>query len=205
MDAENSPTIVRPGRQRSTSHAELSHISLQLFIEHGFDKTTVDEVAAAAGIGRRTLFRYFPSKNDLPWGDFAAGLVHLRDFLDALPEDMPLFDALLEAVVDFNRFPDEEIVYHRERMDLLLNVPTLVAHSTLRYVEWRQVIAEYTARRLGMPADSLEPQAIAYAVLGLCLASYEQWLKHDDADLSLLLREAFASVGDLVVAGRERR
>ena len=56
----------RVGRAPATTHGELSHVALALFLERGFDHTTVDDIAAAAGISRRTLFRYFPSKNDLP-------------------------------------------------------------------------------------------------------------------------------------------
>jgi mycofactocin system transcriptional regulator len=181
----------RLGRQPSTSHAELSHIALTMFIERGFDNTTVDDIAAAAGIGRRTFFRYFSSKNDLPWGDFEALLADMRRFLHELPEEMPLVEALRVAVIQFNRLPAEELTYHRRRMELLLNVPTLVAHSTLRYAAWRQVVAEYAAERLGVAEDGLEPQAIAWAYLGVSLSAYEQWLKHDDADLPQLLSDAF--------------
>ena len=197
MDAakEANLTPTRPGRQRSTSRAELSHIALKLFIEHGFDRTTVDDIAAAAGIGRRTLFRYFASKNDLPWGDFDAGLEGMRQFLRKLPADMPLMDALCAAVIEFNRFPSEEIPYHRERMELLLTVPALVAHSTLRYSAWRRVVAEYAAQRLDLAEDSLEPQAIAWTFLGISLSAYEQWLKHDDADLVELLDAALHMLG----------
>ena len=197
MDApkEVDPPATRPGRQRSTSRAELSHIALQLFIEHGFDQTTVDDIAAAAGIGRHTLFRYFASKNDLPWGDFDAGLEGMRQFLRKLPADLPLMDALCAAVIEFNRFPSEEIPYHRERMELLLTVPALVAHSTLRYGAWRRVVAEYASHRLGVAEDSLEPQAIAWTFLGISLSAYEQWLKHDDADLLELLDAALHMLG----------
>ena len=62
--------------------------------------------------------------------------------------------------------------------------------------EWRQVIAEFVAERLRQPADALEPQAIAWACLGLSLASYEQWLSHADADLLVLIDEAFRKMGD---------
>ncbi|HET6302350.1 mycofactocin system transcriptional regulator [Microbacterium sp.] len=181
----------RMGRAPVTTHGELSHLALGLFLERGFDKTTVDDIVRAAGIGRRTFFRYFASKNDLPWGDFDRLLDEMRAHLAAMPDDIPLMDALREAVVDFNRFPDEELTFHRERMWLLLNVPSLVAHSTLRYASWRQVIAEYVARRLGVGIDSLTPQAIAWSCLGLCLAAYEQWLAHDDADLLELLDASF--------------
>lgn len=180
----------RTGRQPSTSRAEVSHVALQLFLERGFDGTTVDDIAAAAGIGRRTLFRYFASKNDLPWGDFEALLERMRGFLRALPADMPVLEALGAAVIEFNRLPEEEIPYHRERMQLLLNVPTLVAHSTLRYESWRQVVAEYAAGRLGVAEDSLEPQALGWILLGVSLSAYQQWLKHEDADLPALISSA---------------
>jgi len=52
-----------PGRRRATSRAELEQAAFALFAVRGFDATTVDEIAAAAGIGRRTFFRYFPSSS----------------------------------------------------------------------------------------------------------------------------------------------
>ena len=196
------PTAEAPrlGRQPSTSHAELSHLALELFIEKGFDATTVDEIAASAGIGRRTFFRYFASKNDLPWGDFDALLGSLRDFLAGLPAELPLVDALRLAVIEFNRFPHEEVPYHRRRMSLLLNVPTLVAHSTLRYASWRRVIAEFAAARLGLDENDLEPQVIAWTALAVSLSAYEEWLKHDDTELTVLLDSAFRMLGDTFAA-----
>lgn len=181
----------RIGRAPATTHGELSHIALTLFLDRGFEQTTIEDIVRAAGIGRRTFFRYFASKNDLPWGDFDTLLAGMRAHLASLPRDIPLADALRAAVVEFNRYPDEELPYHRDRMRLLLNVPTLLAHSTLRYTEWRQVVADYVAGRRDEPVDALEPQAIAWACLGLCLAAYEQWLAHEDADLLQLLSDAF--------------
>jgi len=185
----------RIGRAPVTTHGELGHIALTLFLERGFDQTTVDDIAAAAGIGRRTLFRYFPSKNDLAWGDFDALLMRMREHLASIPDSVPLMEALRQAAVEFNRFPDEERSYHRKRMALLLTVPSLVAHSSLRYESWRQVVAEYVSGRCGEPVDGLTAQSIAWACLGLCLASYEQWLAHEDADLLELLDTAFARLG----------
>ena len=194
---EQFPSRTRLGRQPSISHAELSRIALELFSENGFESTTVDAVALAAGIGRRTLFRYFPSKNDLPWGDFDSGLKQMRDFLSSSPAEVPLVKALTAAVIEFNRFPAEVLTLHRERMHLLLNVPTLAAHSTLRYAAWRQVIAEFSSARLGVPVDSIAPQTIGRVFLGASLAAYEQWLKHEDADLVTLLASAFAELEEV--------
>lgn len=184
-------TSSRIGRAPATTHGELSTIALQLFLERGYDATTVEDIASAAGIGRRTLFRYFPSKNDLPWGDFDALLSMMREHLQDLRPDIPVMEALREAIIEFNRFPPEQIALHRERMRLLLEVPALVAHSSLRYQDWRTAVAEYVARRVGGVATDLEPQAVAWACLGLCLAAYQEWLQHEDEDLLVLIDRAF--------------
>jgi mycofactocin system transcriptional regulator len=183
------------GRKRITSPIELEHIAFELFAERGFERTTIDDIATAAGIGRRTFFRYFPSKNDLAWGSFDDELVHMHARFRASPPELPLMDALRKVVVDFNRIPADETGWHRRRMSLILNVPALQAHSTLRYADWRRVVAEFAASRLGVPADSLMPQAISHAALGVAVAAYEQWLADPDAELTPLLDVALRELG----------
>lgn len=180
--------------RRATSVAELTDVGLRLFFERGFDETTVDDIAAAAGIGRRTFFRYFASKNDLPWGDFDAMVAQLRADLAAAGDEVPMTEVLRRAVIAFNRVPREEIAHHRQRMQLLLRVPTLLAHSTLRYEEWRAAIAEYAGRRLGAPPDSLRPQVVAWTYLAVTLAAYEEWLRDPEADLDDVLDRALTHV-----------
>lgn len=183
------------GRRRVTSHAELEHIAFGLFDRNGFEQTTVDDIAAAAGIGRRTFFRYFPSKNDVPWGQFDVELGKMRSRLKACPPDVPLMDAIREALVDFNHVEPEQIPWHRRRMRLILRVPALIAHSTLRFADWRDVIAEFAAERTGTRPDDLAPRAIAQAVLGVAIAAYDRWLDDEDADLGFLLDSAMRELG----------
>jgi hypothetical protein len=71
-----------------------------------------------------------------------------------------------------------------------LRVPTLFAHSTLRFTAWREVIAEFVAERTGLRPGELAPQAIAHAVLGVAVAAYEHWLDDQSADLGALLDAA---------------
>jgi TetR/AcrR family transcriptional regulator, regulator of mycofactocin system len=198
MPAESDNGRPRLGRAPSTTHAEISHTALLMFMDRGFDQTTVDDIAKEAGIGRRTFFRYFPSKNDLPWGHFDDLLDRMRAHLASLPDDLPLMEQLRQAILEFNRVPESESAYHRRRMELLLHVPTLVAHSTLRYASWRQVVAEHVALRLELPEDDLIPQTIAWTCLGVCLAAYEQWLGNEDSTLLELLDEAFLLVDERI-------
>src|SRR6201997_1499590 len=184
-----------PGRRRVTSREELEETAFALFAARGFEATTVDEIAAAAGIGRRTFFRYFPSKNDIPWGAFERELERMRARLRAVPADVPVMDAIREALVDFNRVDAAQVPLHRRRMELILRVPALFAHSTLRFTAWREVIAEFVAARTGQRTGQLAPQAIAHAVLGVAVAAYEHWLDDVSADLGALLDDGMRQLG----------
>jgi TetR/AcrR family transcriptional regulator, regulator of mycofactocin system len=184
------------GRRPATTRAEIEHVALDLFARNGFEATTVDDVAEAAGIGRRTFFRYYASKNDVPWGEFDATLERMRAFLVALPADLALMDALRTAVLDFNRLEPGEEPWHRQRMALILRVPALQAHSMLKYREWRQVVAEYAAARLALPATDLVPQALGWSALGVAIAAYECWLESDGADLAGLLDAGYRRLAE---------
>ncbi|MCU1692336.1 MAG: mycofactocin system transcriptional regulator [Frankiales bacterium] len=192
MPDDPRPTA-RPGRPAVTSRSELEQVALGLFRERGFEATTVDDLAEAAGIGRRTFFRYYASKNDVVWGDFETGLAELRRHLDE-DEGRPLLEALRRGVLAFNTVPVEHLEDHRQRMALILHVPALQAHSTLRYAAWRAVVADYAARRLAQPASSLLPQLVGHTCLGAALTAYEQWLADRESDLTALLDEALSAL-----------
>ena len=178
-----------PGRRPSTTRARISAIAIDLFTDHGFEETSVDDIAAAAGIARRTLFRYYPSKNAIAWGDFDDHLAGMRDHLAALPETIGLADALRSSLIAFNRLDPHEIPGHRRRMALLLTVPALQAHSMLMYAGWREVVADYVAQVTGARPTDHHPQTVAWLLLGVALAAYGQWLTDDDADLEHLLAQ----------------
>ncbi|NEC90246.1 mycofactocin system transcriptional regulator [Streptomyces sp. SID12501] len=187
-DAREGTT--RTGRPRVTSRAALERLGFELFAQQGFDATTVDDIAAAAGIGRRTFFRYFASKNDLVWGDFEDQLVRLEHLLAATDPAAPMMDALCGAVVEFNRFDPAVVPWHRQRMTLILRVPTLHADSTVRYTTWRALVTEFAARRMGRPVSDLLPRLLGHAALAACIAAYEHWLTDEEANLGVLLDQA---------------
>lgn len=165
-----------------------------MFLERGYDNVSIDDIASAVGIGRRTFFCYFPSKADLVWGDYTQACEQLRTTFAEIPQDVPLMDALRHGVIKFNTLDPSEMDHHRQRMQLLVTEPTLVANAMARYQEWREVVEEFVAARLGVPQKSLVPRTIAFSALGCALAAYEQWLEGENADLLTLLDGAFRSV-----------
>ncbi|MBS4728775.1 mycofactocin system transcriptional regulator [Mycobacterium sp. SM1] len=186
----------RAGRRRLTTPHHIADAAIGLFAAHGFDQVSVDDIAKAAEIGRRTLFRYYPSKYAIPWGDFDAHLQRLRNLLDLVDPQVPLGAALRAALLAFNTFDESETVRHRQRMRVILQTAELQAYSMTMYAGWRGVIAGFVARRLGIKATDLIPQTIAWTMLGSALAAYEHWLEDESVSLLEALGEAFDLIRD---------
>lgn len=186
----------RVGRRRSTSTDHVSNVAIDLFTARGFDAVSVDDVAEAAGIARRTLFRYYPSKNALPWGDFDEHLDHLRDLLADLDPGVPIGEALRTALLAFNTFDEAETVRHRQRMRVILQTAELQAYSMTMYAGWRAVVADFVAARLGATPSDLAPQTVAWTMLGVALSAYEHWLADETVSLAQALGAAFDTVSD---------
>ncbi|RDH77091.1 mycofactocin system transcriptional regulator [Mycolicibacterium moriokaense] len=184
----------RVGRRRSTTWDHLSNVAIDLFADRGFDSVSVDDVAHAAGIARRTLFRYYPSKNALPWGDFDAHLERMRDQLAALDPRVPIGDALRTALLAFNTFDESETPRHRQRMRVILETAELQAYSMTMYAGWRAVVAVFVSRRLGVKPGDLVPQTTAWTMLGVALSAYEHWLADESVSLAQSLNDAFDTV-----------
>lgn len=125
------------------------------------------------------------------WGDFDAAVMRMRAHFATMPADLPMMDALRQAVVTFNALPPEQAPQHRQRMALILGTPTLFARSAVRFVQWRGAVAEFAAGRLGQQPQHLLPRVIGYSALGAALAAYEQWLAEESSNLSALVDEAF--------------
>lgn len=176
------------GRPPSTTRTRVGRVALELFASRGFEETTIDDIADALGVGRRTVFRYFPSKNDMVWGDFDIVCGRLRADLAVQPADLPVIEAVGRAAVSSNRYARAELPELKLRMTLITTVPALQAHSMLRYAEWRAVVAEYAAERRRENPNALIPQAVAHAALGASMAAFSAWVDGDGGLEENLLR-----------------
>lgn len=192
--AEAAATRPRAGRRRTTTCDHIADVAIDLFSTYGFSEVSVDDVALASGIARRTLFRYYASKNAIPWGDFDSHLGHFAAVLDRTPAGAPIRDALRSALLDFNTFDDSETARHRQRMRVILQTAELQAYSMTMYAGWRAVVADFVARRTGAGSEDLVPQTIAWLMLGVAMSAYGYWLEHEDVSLRNALGEAFDAV-----------
>lgn len=185
---------VRRGRPPGTSARELELVALALFAAQGFEETTVEQIAAAAGVSRRTFFRYFDSKAAVLFSEFDSEVVELRAAFAAVPESVALMTAIRRVVVGVNHYRAEDVPELRARMHLIGANPQLQAEAARHYDAWEQAVGDFAATRLGQEPDSLYPMAIARATLAAARAAFDRWAARADADLTVYLDVALAAL-----------
>jgi mycofactocin system transcriptional regulator len=173
------------------TRARVERAALDLFTLHGFENVTSDEVADAAGISRRTFFRYYAAKADAVWGDFTEHVARLDGLLATTDPEEPVLGAVCAAYVEVNDYPDTDLPLLRERMRLILTEPALLAHSNLRFAEVDRVVARYVAGRTGASPADLVPRLVAASTRAAATTAFEAWLADDRSSLTDLLHRAF--------------
>ncbi|WP_432128593.1 TetR family transcriptional regulator [Streptomyces sp. bgisy082] len=180
-------------RKRRLVATELTEAALQLFALKGFDAVTVDEIASASGVSKRTFFRYFASKEDVVV-QFLAGMgADMREALAARPAAERPSEALLRAV----SVPLTTCGDHAERalpvVRLILRTPALLARFLEHQARWREELTEELAARLGRdPGADLYPRLAAGMVLAAFDAVLRRWSEGEGAeDPGALIERAF--------------
>ncbi|HSR22866.1 MAG TPA: TetR/AcrR family transcriptional regulator [Candidatus Eisenbacteria bacterium] len=143
----------------------IAETALRLFTERGYEHTTIEEIASQAEVGTRTLYRYYPTKEDLVVGTTRPGLRHLVDGLRARPDDEPLPRALHAILTRFCYILTAE----RERglvlRELIESVPSVRARVYDEIGHTRADLAREIRRRLGSPRGDPTPELAAGVVM----------------------------------------
>jgi TetR/AcrR family transcriptional regulator, regulator of mycofactocin system len=176
---------------RAETRARIEQAALDLFLRDGFEQVTIDDIAEAAGIGRRTFFRYFATKADAVWGDFDAHVRRLAQLLAHARPQEPVLDTICVAYVQVNDYAVAELPLLRERLQLILTEPALQAHSQLRYAAIDDVVARHVAARTGCTPDALLPRLVATSARAAATTAFEVWLADDAGSLGSRLRDVF--------------
>ncbi len=173
LEAETTPR--RRGRPADVDPDRVALLALRHFAEHGYDATTMDEIAALAGIGRRTLFRYFPSKPDLVWGGLEPVVERMRAVLEAAAADESPRDVIARAMTESLDLDAEHIEATRLRLRLMASDPALIGFGVTRLGANRDILATFIGRRLEAPADGLRAQVLADAISSANFSALLWW------------------------------
>jgi len=163
-------------RKKAATRQALHDAAMRLAIEHGLDKVTVEAIADAAGVSRRTFSNYFAGKEDaLLYGDEQRMRAILESFA-ARPPDEPSWTALRNAVDDYyrslGRRPDPE---WSMRARLAKRHPSLAARQMANYAAAEQNLTALIAEREGLPPDALRPRVMAAAFLSSVRIAVQMW------------------------------
>ncbi|MET7686106.1 MULTISPECIES: TetR family transcriptional regulator [unclassified Streptomyces] len=162
---------------RSVVRSLLARTAIELFATKGFDTTTLDEVAAAAGVSRRTLFNYFRNKEDLA----LSGLDEQGELIAARLAERPVDEDAWTALRAAFQVLEEIDITAEGRLEfitLLFGNDSLRAGHTEKQARWQDLFAPHIEPRLPHSSHrTLQARAIAAAAIVCMQAANEEWVR----------------------------
>ncbi|GAA1952915.1 TetR family transcriptional regulator [Catenulispora subtropica] len=192
-----SPGLTLAERKRQLVRDELGDAALRLLAKQGFEETTVDQLAAAAGVSRRTFFRYFASKEDVVISFLSLVGEQIVAEVEARPADEPPAIAIREAV---KAITVEHFLENREKSVALIRHTQGVPALRARFAETQDLLRDDVAAALAHRAGDAEPTPRQQFAAGLGLMAFAGALTHWAAgegreDPAVVLDAAFAEAG----------
>ncbi|WP_371660958.1 TetR family transcriptional regulator [Streptomyces sp. NBC_00280] len=178
----DQPARKPPGlreRVRATVQAEVVEVAHRLFTEQGFDRTTVDQIAAEVGLSRASLFRYFGTKEDIVLGGLEKSGRQISEALTARPDDERPWQALRRSFDVLTRMNDQDPEQALSYLRMLQETPSLRARHYEKQLSWQELLLPEIARRLGASPDRPEdtrPSALAAAALACLDVAATGWV-----------------------------
>lgn len=177
-------------RKRRQTLQRITDAGLSLFIEKGYEATTLDEIAARAGISRRTFFYYFKSKDEILLSAQAGMGEMIVVALRNAPRDKRPLEAVRDAVIEVCApFPTDEIV----ALDRLMRAsPAVQARKQASYVEHEQTLFAALRELWPAPEREMGQRLLAMLAIGAMRLAFDTLSREGGArPIVELLREAF--------------
>ncbi|MEF2976609.1 TetR/AcrR family transcriptional regulator [Subtercola sp. YIM 133946] len=170
------PVRAGRGRPRASSRELLEDAAFELFLENTYAKTTIDQIAQRAGVGRSTFFNYFQGKSDVFWVDVDGAAGELSDALGAAAQDAQPLQALGDALASVARgFGPSRVPWILTQYPLIGPALEVQASALARFTQWAGILGTFAGVRLGLDPASMLPRSIAYALTGAVVAAAQEW------------------------------
>lgn len=200
-NAASTRPITLQARKQQLVRDAIWDAAIDLFAQKGYDQTTVDDIAQAAGTSRRSFFRYFESKSDL----MAHGIVSYGNLLTEAIQNCPATDSLSDVfrqtVLSVAQHSARQ---HRTRkiMEIAAKYPSARDAQAARIAEVQDQVAEAFAPRCSKAAN---PDLVAHVLAGLTLSvlgvTFRSWFDNGQQDISATAEQVFATVRHLACDG----
>src|SRR5262245_31628776 len=186
-------------RRRQEAIDEIARAAVDLFERDGFDKTSVDAIAEAAGCSPRTFYRYFGSKEDVMFHDLPVVIAEIDEMLSShLADGLDLWAAVSETFVELiQRFESTDEAIPTRRMELWLNEPSLRTRYMTYVIDAEEAVAGCLYRHLGTTPETDDlPDLIAVAATGAYRVTILTHHPQRMGELTKHLRAGLATLGD---------
>jgi AcrR family transcriptional regulator len=150
-------------RKKQRTRETIASVALDLFAERGYHATTLADIAEAADVSTRTIFSYYPSKEDILFSDFP----ELKEALARALAERPAGKDALETVRDFILSVDHAKADERHRRweHVIASDETLRSHKRARLAEIEELVAAAIADDLDVGEDDVRPQLVAASLI----------------------------------------
>jgi len=186
----------RSSEGRAEVRRDLVAAAVHLFTERGYDETTIDDIAVAAGVGRRTFFRYFPSKEDAISPDHETALARVAEVFTTAHPDEPTTSLVLRAGETVFDLYTEDPELSVRRFALTHQVPALRDRESASVDHYRRL---FTRHLRGRGENDLRAAVVGASVVAAHNVALREWLAAGaPADGVPGLVERFRSVAALL-------
>jgi AcrR family transcriptional regulator len=175
---------------RATVRDQIAEHAILLFDEHGFDDTTIGDIAAAIGISQRSFFRYFPAKEDVVVGDPKPFGARVVDAADSRPADEPAWAVLRHAFSPVESAAATDPVLGLRTMRVMMSTASLRARNVEKHIAWAVMLEPVIVARLDGDEQTrtFRAQTLIHAALACLDVALAEWVR----------REAKTPIGDLL-------
>jgi AcrR family transcriptional regulator len=188
---ERATTGLRERKKQQTREA-LARAGIELFVERGYDATTLAEIAEAAGVSTRTIFAYFPSKEDILFASFQT----MREALARALSERPGGKDALTTLREFISFGHTKTELDRKLEQIIGSNETLRSHKRARISQLQDLLAAAIADDLGARPDDFRAQVAAASLT----AAFEVLEQRDRGSSASYTTEDVAAAIDPVIS-----
>jgi len=172
-----APKLGLRERKKIRTRRAIRQAAYRLFAEQGYDATPVDQIAEAAEVSPSTVFRYFPTKEDIVLADEYDSLI--EEELRGRPPGEPPVRAVREALCSaLERMYEEDFAEIDQRVRLVLGVPAVRARLAEHNAVTGRMLTRVLSERTGRPEDDLELRVVTAAMLGCLNEALFHWAEH---------------------------
>ncbi|MEV8589213.1 TetR family transcriptional regulator [Streptomyces sp. NPDC051180] len=207
-DAPETAAGTRAAAQRLKMRRELAAAAMELFATKGYEATTVDEIAATAGVARRTFFRHFRSKEEAIFPDHDDTLVRAEAVLNAAPPHEHPLDTVCTGIKEVMKMYAGSPAVSVERYRLTREVPTLREREIASVARYERLFTRYLLEHFDEGDhhdgndDPLLAEVAASAVVTAHNHVLRRWLRAGgQGDVEAQLDHAFAIVRETFGTG----